>query len=76
MKTDGLMVKNLAAVSIVVPCYNASATLDATLNSVLLQEYSNYEVVIIDDGSIDETPKIIKKSKFSPDQSGSFCGKK
>ena len=63
LKIKGEDVKNTdePLVSFIIPCYNASPTLEATLNSVLLQEYKNYEVIMIDDGSTDNTPEIIKK---------------
>ena len=50
-------------ISIVIPCFNASETLGKTLDSVIEQDYSNYEVVIIDDGSSDSTPEIIQQYK-------------
>lgn len=48
-------------VSIIIPIYNADAYLDETLNSVLKQSYSNYEVLMIDDGSTDLSVEIMKK---------------
>lgn len=41
--------------SIVVPCYNATATLPATLASLLAQSFIDYEIIVVDDGSTDET---------------------
>lgn len=40
-------------VSVVIPVYNAEATLGATVESVLSQTYRNIEVVLVDDGSTD-----------------------
>lgn len=40
-------------ISIIVPVYNASATLDACVESVLLQDYGDYELILVDDGSTD-----------------------
>lgn len=45
-------------VSIIVPCYNQARFLDEALNSVLSQIYSNWECLIIDDGSLDNTKEI------------------
>jgi glycosyltransferase involved in cell wall biosynthesis len=45
-------------VSVVIPAYNAAATLRETLGSVLGQTYRRLEVVIVDDGSADGTAQI------------------
>lgn len=42
-------------VSILVPCYNEEETLQETITHVLNLNYSNYEVIIINDGSTDRT---------------------
>lgn len=42
-------------ITVIVPAYNAGATLDQTLESVRSQSYRNVEILIIDDGSRDET---------------------
>ncbi|MDT0645311.1 glycosyltransferase family 2 protein [Zunongwangia sp. F260] len=42
-------------VSIIIPCYNQGRFLNETLKSVLNQTYSNWECLIIDDGSTDDT---------------------
>ena len=47
-------------VSIIVTCYNYAAYLQACLESVLQQSYSNWECIIIDDGSTDHTGKLAK----------------
>lgn len=44
--------------SVVVPAYNASATLSETLDAMLAQELSDWECVVVDDGSTDETAVI------------------
>lgn len=45
-------------VSVVIPAFNASRTLADTLGSVAAQTYRNLEVVIVDDGSTDQTRSI------------------
>lgn len=47
-------------VSVLLPCYNASATLEEALDSLLSQTYSNFEIICIDDGSSDNTLAILK----------------
>lgn len=46
-------------VSIIIPCFNSEKFLARTLQSIKDQDYKNYEVIIINDGSIDSTEKIV-----------------
>ncbi|MDE2466892.1 MAG: glycosyltransferase family 2 protein [Alphaproteobacteria bacterium] len=48
-------------VSVVIPCYNASSTLAATLRSVLAQTYPAIEVIAVDDASRDGTLAILRE---------------
>lgn len=48
-------------VSVVVPCYNQAQYLPETLNSVLQQEYENWECLIINDGSPDNTEEVAQE---------------
>lgn len=52
---------NLPKVSIIVPCYNQAQYLDEALQSVLNQTYTNWECIIVNDGSTDSTEKIASK---------------
>ncbi len=48
-------------VSIIVPSYNHADYITDTINSVLNQDYKNIELLIIDDGSTDNSDKVIRK---------------
>lgn len=51
-------------VSILTPCYNGGKYLDNYFQDILCQDYSNCEVIFVDDGSIDSTAQIV--SKYRP----------
>lgn len=53
----------LKKVSIILPNYNSSEFLKKTLNSILNQTYKNWELLIVDDNSNNETIKLLKKIK-------------
>jgi glycosyltransferase involved in cell wall biosynthesis len=48
-------------VSVVLPVHNGAATIDETLRSVRSQTYGNLEIIIVDDGSDDETLDIVSR---------------
>jgi len=50
----------LPLISIILPTYNRAKVLPLAIESILVQTYSNIELIIIDDGSIDNTEKIVK----------------
>jgi hypothetical protein len=50
-----------AKVSIIIPCFNDGAFVTQAVNSALNQTYGNKEVILIDDGSDEDTKEILKK---------------
>lgn len=56
-------VKNYPLVTIIMPTFNRAAIISHSINSVLNQSYSAFELIIIDDGSTDETDKVIMNYK-------------
>ena len=48
-------------ISIIINCYNGEKYLQKTLDSILIQKYRRYEVIFVDNCSIDRSAKIFKK---------------
>jgi succinoglycan biosynthesis protein ExoO len=48
------------SVSVVIPCFNARRTLEAAVQSALNQTHSAIEVILVDDGSTDNTAEVIR----------------
>jgi glycosyltransferase involved in cell wall biosynthesis len=55
------MIQESALVSVIIPTYNRAHLIGETLQSVLSQTYSHWELLIIDDGSTDKTQSAIAK---------------
>jgi len=51
-------------VSIIIPAYNAEKYLQETLESILTQDYPSIEVIVVDDGSTDNTSDIVKSYSY------------
>jgi hypothetical protein len=55
-------------ISVVVPAYDAAATLGATLASILDQTHADLEVLVVDDGSTDDTAAIAERAALADDR--------
>ncbi len=55
-------------ISVLMPTYNDADTICETLDSLICQDYNNWELIIIDDGSKDDTKKVIDNYKKEKDK--------
>lgn len=49
------------AISVIIPAYNAEDSIRETLESVLAQTFTDFEIIVIDDGSSDRTVEVVKR---------------
>tara|TARA_B100001063_G_C16659432_1_gene500197 strand:- start:8 stop:892 length:885 start_codon:yes stop_codon:yes gene_type:complete len=50
-------------ISVIIPTYNRAKILSKTINSILTNNINNYEIIIVDDGSNDDTESIVNNFK-------------
>ena len=63
-------------ISIVIPLYNKAQSIPKTLDSVLAQTYKDFEIVVVDDGSIDDSARVVEElMKNSPSLQGGDRGR-
>jgi glycosyltransferase involved in cell wall biosynthesis len=60
--------RTVPLVSVTIPAYNAAPYIRQTLESVLFQTYRNLEVIVVDDGSQDETGRIVEYAAKNDDR--------
>lgn len=58
-------------ISVIVPVYNIARYIASTLQSALSQTYRDFEVIVVDDGSTDDTPRIVES--FVQSSGGRVC---
>jgi glycosyltransferase involved in cell wall biosynthesis len=67
-------------VSVILPCYNGARWIDNAIKSILAQTFKNFELIIIDDGSTDNSKEIIapflcdKRVRYSYQSNRGFSG--
>lgn len=54
------MAQNFPKITVITPTYNRASLICETIESVLRQEYGNFEYLILDDGSTDQTESVVK----------------
>lgn len=60
-------------ISVIIPVYNAESYVEKCVNSVANQTYRNLEIIIVDDGSVDESVKICKSLQAKDGRIKLFC---
>lgn len=71
-----------ATVSVVIPCFNAARTVGETIKSALGQTWIKLEIIVVDDGSTDNSAEIIRgfgdriKAEFGPNRGASAARNK
>ena len=59
MKRDKVDIDEL--ISVIIPCFNSESFIRDCINSVLMQNYKNKEIIVIDDGSTDDTLIVLEE---------------
>ena len=60
-------------ISVILPCYNAAHYLEECLDSLLAQTMGDFEVLLVDDGSKDDTLSVAQKYAAHTSPSSGQC---
>ena len=55
------MIENTPLISVILPTFNRAGVLPRAINSVLGQSYKSIELIVVDDGSTDDTPQVLEQ---------------
>ena len=60
--------ENKPKISIIVPLYNAEKFIDRCMSSILAQTFTNYEVILVNDGSTDRSSELCRRYQSANDR--------
>ena len=60
LKKTGITNEMKPYISVIIPSYNRAAVLERAIYSVLRQSYTDFELIVVDDGSTDQTKQLVK----------------
>ncbi len=55
---------NTPEISVIIPTYNRAKVLSTCIDAILAQDYTNFELIIVDDGSSDNTLELLQKYQY------------
>ena len=59
LEKTNFMTQQEPLISVIIPCYNAENYIQECIDSILMQDYGNIEIIVIDDGSKDQSVKML-----------------
>ena len=65
----------MKAISIIIPAYNAERSIERCIRSVLNQNFNDFELIVVDDGSLDTTAAIVQRLATEDPRIALICKK-